>query len=479
MNFTDTDYELHLYLDALWRRRTIFLLVVICMPILAVMSTYFLPQKYKAHTSIAININALPAMKDISTPTSIADRFQELKAYVTSPASLQKIAVDTGMVVKTAKPSELQGISEQIGKGLTIDLLDKNVIEIVLIQNTPRGLVDILNAVSHSMIKQLTSQESSTAQASMTLLSNAMQIQKQRLKASVDALSQYENKNPDLLPEYADIYQSQLRQINTDIGKQQASYSAINAEKEEMEQTLRKINPIVTEIDAAILENDIKLSKLRLTYTDNYSGIKALVQLNQSLKTERDKRQKAYQELDENKIQQLWNLSLSKLGSTKDNGNYQLLGAQLEKLVDLQLKLKGITQGLVSLTEQKNAIHKKLRLLTTNKQTFIELKQAIKDNQAAYEDVLSRNHLAKMSVGLDKDEQSSSARVVSYPEKPNSSLSKPVYFFLILGLFAGVLCGLGLTTVLELIDNRARSKRTLEAATGFEVLCRVERLTTA
>lgn len=479
MNYTDSYHEIHLYLDALWRRRRVFLLVVLIMPILAMLSTLLLPQKYMASTSIAIDISELPAMKDIDAPTDIAEQFQMLKAYVTSPESLQKIAVETGMVSKKAEAEAIQGVAAQIRKGLTISLLDRNVIEIVLVQDTFRSLVGILNAISHSMIIQLSSQESSSAEAAQTVLTDSMRIRKQQLEASVQALSQYENQHPDILPEYADVYQNQLRQINTNISEQQADYSEIKAEKEELEKSLVKINPVITEIDGEILSNDIKISKLRLVYTDKFSGIKSLLQRNQSLRAERDKRQKDFQSLDENKIQQLWNLTLSKASNVKDDGNYQLLGSQLEKLLNMQLKLKGITQEIASLNAQYSTVNKKLRMLTDNKQVFLQLKQAVKDNQTAYEALLNRSDLANLSVGMSKNAQSIPARVVSYPETPTHSLSRPFSFFLVLGLASGISFGFVLTSILELIDNKARIKRSLEAATGFEVLCRVERLMTS
>lgn len=476
MNFTDANYDTLLYLDAIWRRKYILLLSIIIMPILAVLSIYILPQKYMASTSVEININALPAMKDISTPIDIMDRFQGLKAFILSPDNLQKIVPESGLVKPNAKKTVITSVAKVLSKGLTVTLLDKSVIEIQLIQNKPAHMVDILNLISKSLMQQFNSQEKTTSQASMEVLSNALQQQKQKLKASIEALSKYEKTHSDSLPEYGDMYQNQLRQINNSLGEKRAQYSAVDAEKQELEQALLKINPIITEIDRSILANDMKLSKLRLIYTDNYPDIKALLQLDQSLKVERDKLQKQKQTLDANKIQQLWNMTISEPSGTKEKGNFQLLSTQLEKLINMQLKLTGMKQEIANLTEQQNNVNKKLQLITDNKQILVELQQTIKDEQTTYEAVLSRNNLAKMSVGLNKDERSSIVKIVSYPENPTSPLSRPTSFLLFVGLIAGILLGISLPIVLELMDNTARNKRAIEAATGFEVICRVQQL---
>lgn len=477
MNFTNTDYDTHLYLDAIWRRRYIFLISIIIMPILAILSIYVLPQKFMASTSIAININALPAMKDISTPIDISERFQGLKAFILSPETLQKTALESGLVTPHANKKIIKGTGDMLLRGLTITLLEKNVIEIQLMQNKPDHMVDVLNIISKLLMQQLNSQETSTTQSSMSILSKALETQKKKLDASLEALSKYETTHSDLLPEYSDMYQSQLRQINISLGDQRAQFSFIKAEEQELEQSLIKINPLITEIDSSILNNEMKLSKLRLIYTENYPDIIALTHINTSLKAERDELQKQFKKLDKHKIQQLWNMTLSQSSGTNDKGNFQLLNTQLEKFFDMQLKLKGMTQQISNLTEQQNNISNKLRLITDNKQILADLKQTIKDNQTTYEDILSRNNLAKMSVGLSKDEQSNIVKVVSYPENPTNPLSRPLSFLLFVGLIAGVILGVSIPIVLELMDNHARHKHNIEAETGLEVICRVEKLT--
>ena len=477
MNLSDTDYDTHLYLDAIWRRRYILLICIIIMPILAMMSSYILPQKYIASTSVAVNINALPAMKDISTPFDISDRFQGLKAFILSPAVLQKVAVKSGLVKANASATKIKEAADGLTKALKLNLPEKsNAIEIELTLYDPTHMVDILNSISNLLMQQLNTQEATTAQESMKVLSDALKTQKQKLDESIDALSKFESKHADLLPEYNELYQNQMRQINNNLGTQKAQYSFIKAEEQELEQALLKINPIVTEIDRSILKNEIKISKLRLIYTDNYPDIKELIQLNQSLKSEREKVQEQYKTLDENKIQQLWNMTISEPSATNEKGNFQLLSTQLEKLINMKLKLKGLTQEIVSLTEQQELLNNKLKQMTSSKQKVMELNQTIKYNQTAYEELLTRNNLAKMSVGLSKNENSNIVKVVAYPENPIQSQARPLSFLFFVGLIAGLLLGFSIPIVLELIDNKARTKRALEAATGLEVICRIERL---
>ncbi|MFA6303019.1 MAG: hypothetical protein WC627_07790 [Legionella sp.] len=476
MQFKDADYETLIYLDALWRRRYITYMCILVMPVLAILSTYLIPQKYKASTSIAVNMNALPAMKDINTPIDISNEFQSLKAFVMAPATLQQVAIDTKLISAKASKSTINGTVSDLSKNLTIELLDKSVIQIQLIQYSPKHVVDILNSISGMMIKQFNSQESSTSNASLNMLTTTLEVQKQKLKEAIAALNKYQSANSDLLPEYKDLYQNQLRLINTSLGEKKAIYMSIKAEKEELEQSLLKLNPVAAQLERAILENSIKLSKLRLVYTDNYPEVKALIQLDKSLKDERDQLQKQYKNLDKDKMQQLWDLASSTTNNSNDKGSTALLGTQLEKLLDMQLKLKGMTEEIATLTEQEKDVNKKLQFIIDNNQMITELKQNIKDNRTAYEDLLSRNNLAKMSVGYNKDEKSQVIRVIAYPETPSTSLSRPLSFFIFLGIIAGIIFGISIPIVMELLDNRARNSRSVEATTGFEVLCRVERL---
>lgn len=476
MNLSDTDYNTLVYLDALWRRKYLFFLCMLIMPILAIMSTYLLPQKYQASTSIAININALPALKDISSPIDVVDQFQTLKAFITAPSTLQQIVIKAGLVSPKSNESVIKSAANNLSKQLTITLLEKSVIEVQLIQHSPKHMVDILNALSSLLIQRFNTQQSTSTQASVILLSSALEMQRIKLKDAVDSLRKFETTHNDALPEYGDIYQNELRQINSSLSAKQAELTSTEAEKKELEKALLSINPAALQLDRAILDNNVKLSKLRLIYTDNYPGIQTLLQIDKSLKAERNKLHQQLQGLDKDKIQQLWNISLSSTGSNNEKSNPQLLTVQLEKYLDMQLKLKGMAQAIDTLTQQQSTINKKLQFITDNKQQFVELKQTIKDNQTAYEDLLNRLNLAKMSIGFNKDDKSNLVRVVAYPESPTTSLSRPLSFFFFLGIVAGFFFGISIPIVLELIDNTARNRRAIEETTGFEVLCRVQRM---
>lgn len=473
MKFLDTDYNTLVYLDAIWRRRYLSYIIILIMPILAILSTFLLPQKYQASTSIAVNMNALPAMKDINATIDPANVLQSLKAFAIAPTTLQKAAIESRLVKSNSSKLTLEDAAQNLSKNLKINILENSVMEIQLIQNTPKHLVDILNSISTLIINQFNSQASSTNKTSLSILTSTMASQKQKLKESIDTLKKFESTHSDLLPEYMENYQSQLRQISVNLGDKQSAYTSLDAEKQSLEQSLLKDNPVAKQLDRAILDNDVKLSKLRLIYTDNYPEIQALLQLNIALKAERDQLQKQYQNLDKEKMQQMWNLSITTGGNNNSKDNSQFLSTQLEKLLDMQLRLKGMDQAIHSIKEQQTNLKKKLQLITQVRPVIAELKQNIKVNQSAYEDNLSRLNLAKMSLGLDTNDKSDVVRVVAYPQTPTSSLSRPLSFFFFLGLVAGIFFAISIPIVMELMDNTARHKQTIEAATGFDVICRV------
>ncbi|PWY55687.1 hypothetical protein DGG96_10360 [Legionella qingyii] len=472
---TDNYYALYIYLDAFWRRRYLIVTCILITPFLALLSATLLPKTYKASISIAINKIETPSLKDVSSTIDITQQFAGVKAYLSSPSVLEKIVVETNLVPADSSEKTVQQAADELKKKLKITLVGEDVVQIDLSQNTPNYLSIILNTLGNKLIERLNAQNLSVTNSSLIVLENELKNQEETTNKSIDALNHYIDAHADLTPAYRDIYFARLREITSELGENKIQYNTTLTEQKELYGMIVKLNPQIGQIENAILENDNKLFVMRLTYTDNFPGVKALIQLGESLRAERDKLYKQYQNIDDNTIQALWNMAIVPPNNKNGQPN-PTLTSQLEKLRNMQLKTKGLSQQINDLTNQQKDINKKLRLIDTTSKTITKLNQTVKNNQNAYNDLLTRYNLLKMTLNLNKTNGSRSAQIVAYPQKPIKSLARPPLFFFVIGIFSGIFLGFGLAIIFEFMDNTVRRRRDIEAIGDVKVICRVETL---
>jgi capsular polysaccharide biosynthesis protein len=473
---TDLYYRLYNLLDAFWRRRYIFFVSVVCIPILACITTLIMPKHYEAITSIATYNTAPPFMKDISYLPDIVEQFSSLSAYVTSPAVLKKISLKVGLINAQTSQENTQKIISQLGKDITMTLVEKSTVEIKLIKDNPKDMVNILNLLSKEFIDQFMTPLTTSVKASVIYLKNEVSIQKKKLDESADKFARFAETNNDFLPSYGAIYIIRLRQVITALGDKEAEYKATLAQEKMLKKSLLKTNTILGNLDNAIADNDAQLNKMRLIYTDNYSGVKAAIEIGKSLKEQRAQFYKKYEHLNEENLQQLWNMVLSTSLSKNEMHTQPLLAKQLDEFQNLELKLKGLGEELSNLKIQENDLNQKLNKVGQVEKQLAPLKQSVTENLELYQNLLKRYNMTNLTANLNISDKYINVKIVSYPQKPYKYLGRPFFFYFFMGIIGGIFLGLGLITFFEMIDNTARTKQSIEALTGVLVICRVGKM---
>lgn len=476
MDAENLNYKIYNLLDALWRRRYFFVTLLVGIPVIACIAYFFAPKYYEASTSIATYSSAPPIMKDVSFLPDIEQQFSGLNAYINSPAVLKELAIKIGMITSSTDSETEQGIIAQLAKEIKITLVEKNVVEITLTKEDPKDMVVILKLLSDVFINQYLSPLTASTRSSVEYLKTEVASQKKKLQASVDALSSFEEKNASYLPEYGSIYFTRLRQIIADLGSKSAEYKGVFSEENELRQSLLKVNPILGSLDSAIAENDAKIDKMRLIYTDNYSGLKSAIDMGKSLKQERDGLYKKLQNLTEENLQQLWNMALATSMSNTGKQSTQLLASQLEEFQQLKIKQKGLAQTIDSLNTQQADMRDKLNQVNLVQKQLTPLKQAVTENMTLYQDLLKRYNMTNLTAYLNNFDKLTNVKIVAAPQNPTNRTGKPFIFFLLIGCLGGLVAGLGLTIFLELIDNAVRRKQTVETLIGVPVICRVGKM---
>lgn len=473
-NTTELRYTIFTYLDALWRKRTLIITILLLTPVLALLLSRMSTKMYEASTSLAM-FNSTPIfLKDVSSIPEPETRFSGIKAYATSPANLKKIAMQIGILKPDATEKEIQSFTKQLAKAITITLIEKNLVDIKLTYSNPKDMAAILNALSATFITEYLKPITASAESLSVLLEKESAEQERKLNASIEKLNQFKNAQNKELPEYEKVYTDQLKTLMTAITENEGLYKSTLDEKIRVEKYFINSTPEIASLDREIAANNIALNNIKQIYTENYPGLKAAEELGRNL---RKQRETLYQKLmldTKNNATAQNNTSSDPLDPEKSG---TLTQAELKGYQATQQKLKTLSERIDNLKTKKNEIEIVLKNINQNENNMAVLAKAVSENQKQYDDLLKQYKLAKMATRLDYTNQFTPIKIVAAPIEPLFSTStRPFSLFLLIAFIGGLMICAGLTILFELMDNTARKRHSLEALTGLSVLARAGKL---
>ena len=468
-------YVIYDYLDGFWRWRLVIGLSIIIVPVLALFLGLVLPKKYQSTISIAVYGTPPPSMKGVSYTPVLEDQFASLSAYITSPAVLKKVALKSGLVKINETEDKIQQVTTGLAKSLNVQYVFRDLIKITLTSKDSGKMVEILNLLGSMLIQQLQTPLTRLTQSSLIFLKKEIDKQREILNVATNKLNQFEYLNHDFLPQVSDVFSARQRNVVAELEDKKTQYQAALAEKSQIRQILEKINPALGTLEREIGANNEKLAKLRLIYTDNYPGIKDAIKTQQMLQEEKDKLLKQSRVLSEESIQQMWDVAASTYGNSKTLPD-SLLFSQLQRYQNVQLKITKLEQAIADLSMQNHDLDQKIKKSVIIKQQWQALTKDVQLNQSLFDSLESSYISTKGTEGLNKIDEYRVASVVESPQKPQKSLNKPLSFFLLVGCFGGIIFGFSFARFIDLMDNSARRKASVEALTGIMVITRVKKL---
>ena len=232
----------------------------------------------------------------------------------------------------------------------------------------------------------------------------------------------------------------------------------------------------VEALDKELLEERVRLNDLESRYTDAFPDVVALkgtIAETEELKRQAQKEiaggQKAPREpiaVDHAAVQQLQSDSPVPIMQVQS----QLKANELEIQNDQQHKKELETK----ITEYQT----RLNLTPTTEEELTSISRGYEESKANYNSLQQKEMQSKLATSLEHQQQGDQFRVVDPPSLPKKPSSPNHLFFSLGGLLAGLALGLGLASILELVDVRIRQEKDLEGIVPANVLVGIPRLNT-
>jgi polysaccharide biosynthesis transport protein len=231
----------------------------------------------------------------------------------------------------------------------------------------------------------------------------------------------------------------------------------------------------VEALDKELLEQRVRLNDLESRYTSEFPDVVALkgtIAQTEQLKKQAEKEMAA-------------GPAGARTSAAMENLPEPLPGGAPVSIMQVQSQLKANELEIQNDQLQKKTLESKiaeyqtrLNLTPTTEQELTSISRGYEEAKANYTSLQQKAMQSQLATSLQRQQQGDQFHVVDPPSLPKKPAAPNHLLFSLGGLLAGLALGVGLASVLELVDVRIRGEKDLEGILAAGVLVGIPRLTT-
>ncbi|MGJ8669995.1 MAG: GumC family protein [Oceanococcus sp.] len=466
--------RLHCLFIGIWLRRRLILVPLVIMPIVGTLIGLTGSKTYQTYTSILIQEPALfnPFLEDLAVATNLEDRMPGLTSLVHSRHVLTAVGQDLGQLDENENNETIEWYVSYMSYKLDIDLVGSDLVKIYFTDDDPRGMREVLDAVTKQLVNQIVAPEKSSVTSSAQFLRDQLDERHRGLLVAEQALADYKSKNSEKLPELHAANVSEAQRLTRTLAEKRTELSGAQAQLSAARQKLSQANPLLGNLEKVIIDLRARLAQASASYTDAHSEVRGVQRKLDHLLAERSRILEKTQPLTTEDLDRLWNM-LTTPELSAEPSQQSLLYLQLESLHIATQKEQGLTRELEFLGTLLIETQEKIRAFGTTEMQLNELTRDLQAKQEIYSDLLKRWELAQVTRALGEFEAGERIKIIDPPFTPSSPINLPWFIYSLVGLLGGLMAGLGMAFVLEVLDTRIKRSDEVTSLTGLPVLARI------
>lgn len=466
---------IHLLLCAGWRRRYLICVPFVLMIPLSIIGARFAPKTYEAKTILLLQETGKdnPFLKDFAVGLNLKERISALQALLKSEHVLLNVLRDIhGGNVET-DPRALAMEMRQLGGNISVQLVGSDLLELKLKGARPEGLGKMLEAISARFLERLLSPERSTLGATQAFLQDQLEKRRKALDLAETELSRFKSANADKIPAIFASNITRLGAIRQKLEEKSMELSAATAAFNDMRRQLAGTNPIVGRLEESIIQVTGELTALKARYTDDHSDVQAAERKLRRLQEERRSYLDVSNRIEKADMDRLWNIALGQGGDNEKAP--PLLVSQLTRLQDAHAKRVALEKDVEQIKAVVEDMERNIPAHAPIEQQQQRLEKEVTSARETYEAFLKRYENAKTSRALGEFEAVERVKFIDLPQDPTIPVTPPKIIFIVAGIIAGLVVGIGLATVAELLDPSVHTAAEMALLCGAPVLARLPR----
>jgi polysaccharide chain length determinant protein (PEP-CTERM system associated) len=464
-------YNANDYKEIFLRRKLYFIIPFVVIFTAAVLWAALAPRKYQASTLVLVTPQRVPAELVRPTVTAgILERLNSISQEIMSRTRLEQIIDELKLYQSELKSMKREEVVEMMRKNIKVDLPKRTAetagyFVINYTGEDPRIVTVVANKLASLFIEENLKLREQQAVGTTEFLTTELSATKERLEAQGQTLADYKRRNMGSLPEQRDTNIKMLEQLQLQSQRNEESTRALEDRKLLILRSMADIeNPpqaapekgggpagqrATGSAEVQIEEQKKLLADLQSRYTDRHPDI---------VRTK-----KRISDLEKNK---------ETLG-VKNDPRYRELNAAL---AETDRQVRRLRDDGEKLRAQIGQYRGRIEGTTQREQEMAAMVQEYYNTRLQYDTLIKKSEEAQQAENLERRQKGEQFRVIDPARLPEKPVQPDIPKVLLIGLFAGLGCGLGGIFVREQLDRSFRDPEDAEVTLGLKVLANIPKI---
>lgn len=458
--------ELQKYLKALNKGKYFFIILSLSIMSVIIWGSYFLAKRYEAKSTIFIESNVISNLiKGIAITPSMEDRIRVLRYAMLSRGLVSKTLTDLDADAKDQKKFEEKILAYQ--KNTQISVKGNDLFIVSIRDPDPKFAMNYINTLVRRYVEENVSAKREEAYgANRFLTEQVIQFKEKLDKADEKIINFRKDKGIYMAVDEASVIQ-EIKQLKTEIENINVMRNQLMATKNITQTQLKNEAPMTVAFsrhagnDATITALENKLKQLLVKYTENYPEVVRIKAEIEALKKQAEVEPQGAPSGDTTEPEM----------STMNPVYQQLKQTFLQTEAEIDA-LGARKRQLASLIGQKEA---ELRYIPKGKKILADLGKERDSYKNIYEQLLARVGQSEVSKEMEIEDKATTFRIVDPAVLPIKPVSPNRVKLIFIGIFLGILGGIGGVVARENLSPSVNSVKTIKNL-GIEVLAVIPRI---
>ncbi|WP_051361200.1 XrtA system polysaccharide chain length determinant [Desulfuromonas sp. TF] len=455
--------ELFKYLQIVYTRRYLCLLIALTVMTGIIAYSYSLPRKYEADSTVFIEENVIKNLvKGIAVTPEMEDRVRVLKYALVSRDIISKVLAELEIDSTTHNDSELQALITSLQERIQISVKERNgLFTVSIVDDNPRFAQGFINRLINRYLEENLSAKREESYGASRFLHEQLALQKEKLDKAEDTIIEFRKSQGIFLSRDEKSLLEDINQYQKEIVMLRLSSDTLKARRQQLSGQLKSLDPTVAifsekQVEDRIATLERRLGQLLLAYTENYPEV---IRVKAEIDALRQGGEKGEEGLTESRL-------------TAVNPLHQEI--QQQRLT-VEAEISSLVARQRLLKELIIAREGELKHIPENRKQLAVLEQERDSHRKLYEDLLARLGQSEVSKQMEIGGKTTNFRVVDPAVFPTVPVSPDMVRMILLAIAGGLAAGVGAAIFRDFLDGSVKNVSQLQEL-GVEVLAVIPRV---
>jgi succinoglycan biosynthesis transport protein ExoP len=456
---------------------------------------WLLPSVYRSETLILIEQQKVPEQYVVSNVSvDLQERLQSMSQQILSRTRLERIIDRFNLYPKGPGGLSTTDPVEQMRKDIAIELVqapgrpgDLTAFKISYSATTPQLAQQVASELTSLFIDENLQSQQQLSESTTTFLGTQLNDARTVLEQQEAKVREFKAQNLGQLPSQLQSnvqilsgMQAQLQGLTDAVNRaqQQRLYLQSLLEQYRAAQAATGTGGSADTpeaLDKELERLQVQLANVKALYTDENPDVRHTEE--QIAKTKKLKQQMADEIAANEKAQSSGSGKAAEpvpAGSHASSSMMQITS----QLKANELEIRDYQHQIKDLEAKIGEYQQRLNMTPMREQQLADITRGYEESQANYDSLLKKQMQSQLATNLEKRQQGEQFRIIDPPSLPKKPSSPNHFELSLIALGAGLLLGLGITALAELIDARIRAEKDLKDLVPARVLVGIPHLAT-